>query len=206
MGMGIMCGNFTTPVSDWVRGGLCCSKSNAEQPMVWATVQTGTIGQRASHTLDIRHPFPSPPPQSSNGPTLSQMPGQWGKWPQGSPARRHCTAAMAVDTVQRSPQGWGRNDGDKIASGEPRGSSPLLAMKQHGLFRRDSNVRGSSPTFSPKMLCRHIVQSALTPNHCNCGVVRLCIALWHGVLPVAGEVGVNVHPPPRRMASGVYEG
>ena len=98
---------------------------------------------------------------------------------------------MAVDTVRRSSRGGGRNQGDKIASGEPRGSSPLPPGHE-----TTCHVRGSSPIVFSKMLCRQIVRSALTLDHRYCDAVRLWTALWPGSCRVAGEVGVGVHPPP----------
>ena len=41
---GIVCGNFTAPVSDWVYGGLCGSESSTGQPTVRATDGLGLLG------------------------------------------------------------------------------------------------------------------------------------------------------------------
>ena len=74
-GMGIACGHFTAPVSDWGCGGLCGSASGAGAACGMDQRQTGSGGRRACHVLGILpgHPIPPPPVAQGTGPTTKFM-------------------------------------------------------------------------------------------------------------------------------------
>ena len=70
MCMGIVCGSYTAPVSDWVCGGLCGSESSAGQPMVRATDRLGLLGYVPVRCWTFSHPFLSPPPPQQTKVTI----------------------------------------------------------------------------------------------------------------------------------------
>ena len=61
MRMGIECGDFTAPVSDWVCGGFCGSESSAGEPTLQGTDEQGLLGNVPVRCWTFLHPIRSPP-------------------------------------------------------------------------------------------------------------------------------------------------